>query len=178
MHFSIEKMFVVSLWMGFLTSVGLYLSAGRIRFIRFHRWFRLPKIFRANSVPVAPMLIGMFLTVFGSFGLMFRILLGWSALISVVAALISAAMGSGLCVRFLSWFFSDTATEITGSPLLGTMARVSLAIPESGTGSIACVVGGKRAAFPARSISKDAIEKDTSVLIVDFVGRIALVEVF
>jgi hypothetical protein len=172
MHFSVEKIFVMSLWIGFLASLFLFLSSGRSR-------IRFPKIgiFRTSTAPLAPMFFGMLSTIFGSTGLMFRILFGWSPTAAVFAALICASIGSGTCVRFLSWFFSESAMEMKGALLLGIMARVSLTIPESGIGSIACIVGGKRVSLPARCVTSAAVQKDTSVLIVDFVDRIALVDV-
>lgn len=205
-----EKIFALCLIGGFIFSLFLFLSAGRLlrfrlsflprvhlpRFLpRLHlprlRLLRVPKISPkgvqaregAAEVTVAPpwampLLFGVFITVFGASGLFFQIILNFSPFKSAVAAAVLGGGASALSVWALARFFTETATEVKGSRLLGTIGHVSVSIPEGGVGTIAYVVEGKRVTMPAKSRDGRPIEKGKSVVVVDIQGHTAIVEKF
>ena len=154
-----EKLYAFSLIAGFLFSLFLFLSGGRIRL--FH--IRIRALRHRKHSPASPMLSGMFLTMFGFAGLLTHSL--WIALL--IGGL--AALLAGLGTR-------DTAAQIEGNMLYGRTGHVSLTIPETGIGRIAFVADGKRIALPARAAH--AIEKGKRIYIRSMEGKIAIVDEF
>lgn len=62
--------------------------------------------------------------------------------------------------------------------IVGSLAHVAVAIPRSGVGSIALVVGSRRTTLPARCSEGRAILRGTEVVVVGRQDRVALVVPF
>ncbi len=189
----IERIFAMSLLGGFLYSLLLYLSGGRIRFFarafsRFRvrsKFLSAPGRFGRKKVLggkdfappwLMPILTGAFLIGFGLTGLILRVLVQLPQKESFIAALISSITISAVMLVISKKFLSDSAAELKGSVLYGTVAHVSLTIPESGIGTVAYVLDGKRVTMPARSRTGTSITKGSQVVILDLQMKVALVE--
>jgi hypothetical protein len=185
--FSMEQIFAISLISGFLYAVLLYISGGKLRFFfktlsrfRFGRFGR-KKIFGGKDFAppwLMPIVIGTYLMGFGLNGLVLRVLFHLPSKASFIAAQVSSIAISTVILVIAKKFLSDSAAELKGGVLFGTVAHVSLAIPESGIGAIAYVQDGKRVTMPARSTSGSSITKGSQVVIVDLQTKVALVEEF
>jgi hypothetical protein len=184
---SVEHIFVISLLSGFLYSLLLYISGGKLRFFfrmlsrfRFGRFGR-NKIFGGKDFAppwLMPIVIGTYLIGFGLNGLILRVLFHLPSKESFIAAQVSSIAISTVVLVIAKKFLSDSAAELKGSALYGMVAHVSLAIPETGIGAIAYVQDGKRVTMPARSRTGISITKGSQVVIVDLQTRVALVEEF
>jgi len=154
-----EKLYAFSLIAGFLFSLFLFLSGGRIRL--FHIRIRILR--HRNQSPASPMISGMFLTMFGLAGLLTHSL--WIALMIGCLAALLASLG-----------VAETAAQLEGNLLYGQTGHVSLAIPESGIGRIAFNANGKRVTLPAKATH--AIEKGKRIYVRSMEGKIAIVDEF
>jgi hypothetical protein len=182
---SMEHIFVISLLSGFLYSLLLYISGGKLRFFsrlfsRFRiRRFGWKKILGGKDFAppwLTPIAIGAYLIGFGLNGLILRVLMQLPSKESFIAAQVSSIAMSTVVLVIAKTFLSDSAAELKGGALYGMVAHVSLAIPESGIGAIAYVQDGKRVTMPARSRNGFSITKGSQVVIVDLQTRVALVE--
>ena len=90
----------------------------------------------------------------------------------LIAALVALSLISALAA--IVWLRGSSA-GLRGSPLVGSLARVSVAIPARGTGAIAHVRGGRRATLPARSCEAEPLGCGTWVVVVDIERRKAVV---
>jgi hypothetical protein len=182
---SMEHIFVISLLSGFLYSLLLYISGGKLRFFfrmlsrfRFGRFGRKTIFGGKDFAPpwLMPIVIGTYLIGFGLNGLILRVLFHLPSKESFIAAQVSSIAISTVVLVIAKKFLSDSAAELKGVALYGMVAHVSLAIPESGIGAIAYVQEGKRVTMPARSRTGSSITKGSQVVIVDLQTRVALVE--
>lgn len=188
----LETVFGISLVAGFLFSMLFVLSSGKLR-IHHGAWMhrlhgmrfphvkisgkRVAAFHRDAGSPFAgPVLLGMFLTLFGFLGLVSRTLLELSPEVSTAAALAGSFGASTILGSLFNRYFAVTATEVKGSPLPGMMGRVSLAVPESGVGLVAYRMEGKRFTMPARGRSGQGFPKGTRVMVIDVQNHIALID--
>jgi len=87
---------------------------------------------------------------------------------------VAAFFGASSAVAVILWLRAGS-TGLRGSPLIGSLARVAVAIPVHGTGAIAHVQGGRRATLPARSCENEPLGCGTWVVVVDIERRKAVV---
>jgi hypothetical protein len=174
--FTVEHVFAGSLLGGLSISLVLFLSVSRLP-IRFKGLRRLRRVSRKDSEHLPsflPATVGISITCFGLFGLIARELLQLNELVSIAVAI-------GLSTLLFSWlvsasrrFLTNTGRPMEGTTLVGSEARVCLAIPEDGVGAIAYTTEGKRHTMPARSST--ALDVGSRVLVTDLHRRIAVVE--
>ena len=117
--------------------------------------------------PFKPIIIAIFLTVFGGLGLIFLTIfpLAWMAL--------SLAIGSGLLVSFFLFRFvvvplhkwKNTNTHEKQS-IIGVTAKVTEYIPQGGYGKITYTYNDKIMSGPAKSEDGNEIERNVMVEIV------------
>ncbi len=179
---NVDEVFALSLLGGLVLS----LLAGVVGARTFGR-LRLPRIFPRLRAPtkvgrrfpaswLVPAWAGLLVTLFGASGLGLRHFAHLTPLASVVGASIIAVVVSSLATWATAAFFSDTARELPTTPLLTTIGHLSVAIPEDGVGAIAFVADGKRVTMPAHSKDGAPLEKGSRVVIIDRVGKAALVK--
>lgn len=190
-----EILFGFSLIAGFLFSALFVLSSGklhhhaaaavhhlhRLHHIRLPHWKMpgkklLAKAHDAASPFAGPVYLGMFLTLFGFVGLVSRILLQLSPVVSIVSAFSGGMVAAGLLGSFFNRYFAATANEVKGSAWPGMIGRISLAIPEGGVGIVAGRNEGRRFTMPARHRNGLALSKGTRVIVIDVQNHIALVD--
>lgn len=194
---TIETVFGLSLISGFLFSLLFILSSGRVH-LHHAAWMhrlhgiRLPHVKlphlklagrklavvpKDSGSPFAgPVVLGMFLTLFGFSGLVIRELLHLSPEVSIAAALVVSVVASASLGTLANRYFGATANEVKGSAVPGLIGRISLAVPESGVGVVACRAQGKRITMPARGRDGHMIPKGTRVMVIDVENHIALVD--
>ena len=118
-----------------------------------------------------------FATGFGAAGIIST--LGFGATLFV--SLIWATLGGLLLGGAMQFFFgaillrSQGSSEVQISKLEGTMAEVTVPIPEGSNGQIAFVAQGRRVTFVARDVGNGAIPRGRQVEIVRVVGGTAVV---
>jgi membrane protein implicated in regulation of membrane protease activity len=117
-----------------------------------------------------------FLTWFGAAGYLLLHHAGWSLQPTlVVAAVVGLAVG-----MFIAWFLAtvksgDRDMKAEDYRLEGTVARVTVTIPENGVGEIIFTLAGARRSEAARHESGAAIARETEVAIVSYVDGVARV---
>lgn len=84
--------------------------------------------------------------------------------------------GAALLLLLVRYLRTADPTEILGTPLVGSIAEITVAIPEGGTGQVALTVNGSRVTLPARSDSGRAVERKRAVVIVEVARHVACVE--
>lgn len=118
-----------------------------------------------------------FLMWFGAGGYAVTALTGlgpWLALLPAVAA---GAAGSVLVSAFLRLVMrGETRMDPAQYRMEGTLARVTIGIPEGGTGEIIFSKADSRRSEGARSIDGRPIARDEEVVVVDYQRGIALVQ--
>lgn len=121
-----------------------------------------------------PVTASVFLLGFGGSGTLLNAnLSNWLTLpISLVAGVLLVVAAVALFTRI----FGGEAEAMTGQTLVGSLAQVSLTIPENGVGAIAYIAEGKRHTLPARSSQGISLETHTRVLILDLRSGTALVD--
>jgi membrane protein implicated in regulation of membrane protease activity len=177
---TVENVFAGSLIGGLAISLLLYLSVFRmplrVRGPRFR--FRLRRIAAktdAEHMPsFLPASVGLGITFFGLFGLIGRVLIGLSPVVSLALAGVCAAGLFAWLIHASQRFLANTGNPMEGSSIVGRVVRVSLAIPVGGVGAIAYSSDGKRHTMPARSESPLGV--GTRVLVTDLSRRVAVVE--
>lgn len=124
------------------------------------------------------MFLGMFITLFGATGLVFRIALDFAPHASLLIASFGGGIAALIVVRGMSRLFAGEASALRGKTILLTTGNVSVSIPEGGVGSMAFISEGKRVTMPAREKHGCALPQGTPVIVVELDGRIASVEEF
>ena len=118
---SMEHIFVISLLSGFLYSVLLYISGGKLRFFfrmlsrfRFGRFGRKTILGGKDFAPpwLMPIVIGTDLIGFGLNGLIVRVLFHLPSKESFIAAQISSIAISTVVLVIAKKFLSDSAAEL------------------------------------------------------------------
>lgn len=124
----IDKIFAYSLIAGFLFTLSIFLTTGKLRILRARPLRLFRRIRRAKKVSQAPwagpLFVGMFLTLFGSSGLVVRTLLRTPAPLSLVLALVIGVFFAGAGLWLLKRYFAVTANEVKGNPLTGVISQV------------------------------------------------------
>jgi membrane-bound ClpP family serine protease len=94
---------------------------------------------------------------------------GLAGLLSLPAAAFAGLILAAGTFHFFSRVFRSvqSSSGVSGRQAIGAPARVITPIPESGTGEIAYVVGGRRFNGPARGLEGRAFAKDAEVVIVE-----------
>lgn len=118
--------------------------------------------------PLSPVFIATFFTGFGGIGLVLD-RAGLSGILSIPAAAFAGLILAAGTFSFFSRVFRSvqSSSGVSGRQAIGASARVITPIPESGTGEIAYVVGGRRFNGPARGLEGRAFAKDAEVVIVE-----------
>ncbi len=118
-----------------------------------------------------------FLTWFGAAGYLALQFGGWALPFGLAAALLAGIAGAVLLGAFLR---KVMAGEVTLDPrdyrLEGTLARVTVSIPESGAGEIVFAKAGRRRSEAARSATGQAIPRGTEVVIMRYARGAAHVQ--
>jgi membrane protein implicated in regulation of membrane protease activity len=125
-----------------------------------------------------PTAIAGYVTGFGAFG-MFAHALGFtSPWLSVpIAATGSATLGLG--IAYASWKLirlGEVSSTVSVQAMVGREARVSVSIPEQGTGEVLYTQGGTRRTAPARGEGGRALAAGSEVRVARIEGGIFFVE--
>ncbi len=128
---------------------------------------------------LSPMTISMFLTFFGSIGMILYSVapsLGW---LTVVPAVMIAAWIARLLLSAMS-YITEKMFVTSGhneAELIGHMAKVKVGIEPGGMGQIIYVIGSKRFLCPARAISENMqFKHGTRVMIADIRDHVMYIE--
>jgi hypothetical protein len=118
-----------------------------------------------------------FLMWFGAAGYAAMNWLNLSALLALVPATLIGLAGSIL----VSWFLrlvlrGETVMRPADFAMEGTIGRVTVTIPEGGTGEIVFSKNDRRRSEGARSLDGSPIARDEEVVVVDYQRGIALVQ--
>lgn len=118
-----------------------------------------------------------FLTWFGATGWLLTRLTAWPGLAVLAAALPAGAAGSLVVSLFLRVVLAGERTmDPAAYRLEGTVARVTVGIPEGGIGEIVFTKAGTRRSEAARSLSGKAIARGTEVVVVEYERGVATVQ--
>jgi membrane protein implicated in regulation of membrane protease activity len=118
-----------------------------------------------------------FLMWFGAAGYAAMNWLGLSAWLALIPSLVVGVAGSAL----ISWFLrvvmrGETVMNPAEYRMEGTLARVTISIPQEGTGEIVFSKGNGRRSEGARSVDGRPIPRGEEVVVVDYQRGIALVQ--
>lgn len=118
-----------------------------------------------------------FVTVFGATGFILMHFAGWSPLWATPVAIVPGVAAAILLALLLGKILAgETVMRPIDYELEGTIGRVTVSIPASGTGEVIFSKGGTRRGEAARSLNDRAIPYNTEVVIVDYQNGIALVQ--
>ena len=119
-----------------------------------------------GAAPFKPILLALFLTVFGGLGLILNVfLVDWFAagIAALAGIFIAYALYRHVIARLLKW--QNTSTHEKQS-LIGHPAKISEAIPQGGFGKITYSINDKIVSAPAKSETGEEIGRGTAVEIV------------
>jgi hypothetical protein len=103
----------------------------------------------------------------------------WPALWATLVALLPAAIADVLLALLLARIVAgERVMRPIDYELEGTLARVTISIPEGGVGEIVFSKGGTRRGEAARSLGSKPIAYGTEVVIIDYERGIALVQTY
>lgn len=122
---------------------------------------------------LSPAVIASFITAFGGFGLLLRLIPATSSpLISSPLAVVGGFTVAAAVVAVLRTVFRKTqsSSESRVAALVGVDATIVTGIPEGGVGEISYVVGGTRYTAPARSETGASVPAGKTVKIARVVG--------
>ena len=117
--------------------------------------------------PFKPLVIALFLTVFGGMGLIFMPMFAYYW-IAIVLAGVAGIFAAGIVFRFVMIPLQrrENTTAHEKQSLIGVCGKVSEAIPAGGHGKITYTFGDKIMSGPAKSKDGGAVERGTEVEIV------------
>lgn len=124
----------------------------------------------------SPRVMAVFVTAFGGFGAV-AVKYGLG-----VAPASGVGFGSGLVFGWLMYLFAkflygqQATTEVRGTDLVGSMARVVIAIPAGGVGQVRCRVGEEFVDKVARSRDGQTIQEHKQVLVEEVLGDVVIVK--
>jgi membrane protein implicated in regulation of membrane protease activity len=84
-----------------------------------------------------------------------------------------------LALALLVWWYflsGEGASEMKSYSLIGTTGHVSIGIPPGGVGAVAFEAQGKRVTMPAKSSDGDGLAQGSSIMVVNTDGPHAIVE--
>ena len=121
-----------------------------------------------------------FLTWFGAAGYILHGLLLWPLAAALLAAVAAGTLGGWLVYLFLvKVLLPGTAPpDPRDFQIVGSLGRVSMAIPAGGSGEVVYTLGGALHGDGARSVNGGAIARDAEVVIVRFERGMAYVQTF
>jgi membrane protein implicated in regulation of membrane protease activity len=120
--------------------------------------------------------ISVFISAFGTFGLVSRGAFDANVPASVVAASFGGIVFGGLAQWFFVMILSPTTSSmVTQSSLVGQVAEVLIPIPKNGLGEIVMVSQGSRIRYSAKSYDNKPIARGTEVRIERIIGSTATV---
>lgn len=127
--------------------------------------------------PLKPIVITVFVTVFGGVG-MICMGSGFSQADAAAVAAITGAAAAFLLYRFIvvPIYRAQNTSAISRKKLAGALAKVTLAIRDGGFGKISYTAGGNIYSAPARSIDGEDIESGLPVVIINIENNIFYVK--
>lgn len=118
-----------------------------------------------------------FLTWFGAAGFIVLRFTSLPLLGAVAGGAVAGAAGAVLIASFLRQVMKgERVMNRRDYQMEGTLARVSVTIPENGVGEIVYTKGGTRRGEAARGLSGGAIPRDTEVVVIEYAHGIAQVQ--
>jgi len=132
----------------------------------------------ANISPFNLSTISAFLTWFGGAGYLLERYSSFTGVLIVTLSTAAGIVGGGAIFLTLTRYVLPRLTEMRAEDyrLPGTVARVTSPIRAGGTGEIVYTLGGSRHADGARSVSGEALERGTEVVVLKVERGIAYVE--
>ncbi|RYG35413.1 hypothetical protein EON81_12775 [bacterium] len=180
---NLRILFSGALLLGLALAALLFLFGGRAP--RLHvrlPWLRLclrAGRVRQSEIPGGvPISVATFLMGFGASGLIFSDSLRASPVVSILGAVALGGVLRLAVVLSLRRLVGGEAVAMEGGTIVGTVCRVSLAIPADGVGAVAYHAEGKRHTMAARSADAHPLSADSRVLVTDLRKGVALVEEF
>lgn len=128
--------------------------------------------------PVNLSTIMAFLTWFGGAGYILRVYAGFWGALSLVAAAVVGLAGGAIVFYLLAKVIYPGQRFLNPDDyrMEGTIARVTVPIPEGGVGEIVYTMGGSQRSDGARSTGGGPIERGTEVVVVRYERGLAYVE--
>jgi hypothetical protein len=124
----------------------------------------------------APSLLG-FLTWFGAAGYVLERFAALALVVVLVGALLAGAVGWYLITRFLMLILAgEREMHLEDYRLEGTLGRLTIGIPEGGTGEVVFSKAGARRSEAARALGGVSIPHGTEVVITSYVNGFATVQ--
>ena len=118
-----------------------------------------------------------FLMWFGAAGYVATRFAGLTAWLALIPAVLFGVVGGLLVSAFLRLVLrGETELDPAQYRMEGTLARVSVRIPEGGTGEIIFTKGDRRRSEGARSVDGRPIARGEEVVVIDYQHGIALVQ--
>lgn len=117
------------------------------------------------------------LTWFGAAGYLFIRLGGWALPLVLLGAIAVGALGWYLVARFLQLILrGEVEMDPDDYRLEGTIGRITVSIPEGGTGEIVFSKAGSTRSEAARAVGGVAIGRGAEVVITSYAGGFAMVQ--
>jgi membrane protein implicated in regulation of membrane protease activity len=131
-----------------------------------------------SASPLNLMTLMAFLTWFGGAGYVLYAVYGLFLPLSLLAAVAAGALAGWLVFLFLAKVLlpGTVAGDLRAQSLIGTVARVSIPIPQGRVGEIVYTLEGARHSDGARSVDGRPLGRDKEVVIIRFERGIAYVE--
>jgi hypothetical protein len=118
-----------------------------------------------------------FLMWFGAGGYVLQRFAGIPTLLAAAGGVAAGAAGAVIVALFLRAVLAgERVMDPRDYQLEGTIARVSVSIPEGGAGEIVYTKAGSRRGEAARSIDGSAVARETEVVIIEYERGIAAVQ--
>ena len=121
--------------------------------------------------------VASFVTAFGAFGLialgLFDSTARWSLAWAAAGGLVVAVIAHFAFGYFL--IAPQGSSEVTMKDIIGAVAEVVTPIPADSVGEVAFVAQGGRVSYPAKSVTGQSINRNTTVIIERLVGGIVFV---
>lgn len=126
---------------------------------------------------LSPYVMASFATGFGAAGIISTLAFNATAFVSLIWATLGGILLGGAMQFFFGAILlrSQGSSEVRVSSMEGTLAEVTVPIPEESNGQIAFIAQGRRVTFVARDVDNGAIPRGRQVEIVRVVGGTAVV---
>ena len=119
-------------------------------------------------------ILSVFVTAFGSFGAGIHV--GYGVGVSTAMGFGGGVLFAGVIYVFASFLYSQQASShVRTSDLVGSLAQVSVPIPQGGVGQVRCTLGDTVVEKVARAVNNQEIPVNTLVKIHSIVGEVVLV---
>jgi hypothetical protein len=118
-----------------------------------------------------------FLMWFGAGGYVLQRVIGFPAVLAAAGGVAAGTAGAMIVALFLKAILAgERVMDPRDYQLEGTIARVTVTIPEGGAGEIVYTKAGSRRGEAARSIDGKAVPRETEVVIIEYERGIAAVQ--